>query len=367
MNCPKCGTTITTNERYCRNCGYDTAPPPPTIRAPAPTLPYASVNPTHTPSVNPHARTEFLPVNAPPTAQMQRPLSTTGEKRRSPLVIPLIAAGLLLAVAIAGTLAYVFWPGRNSGEAYSNALPDHFGIFIRSGEQLSELRRRDFSNALEGRDALVADTALPAAEARPVLILYAEQQDIPVSDLKLVQLDSLNQNGQVRYWNFQVAPVEGKREMKQLRVAGGLPAGKYAFALINGYINEGNHKFWPFEVKEGVAAPQEQPQTATIAVKANPSATPAAKQATPTPAATPNNEPPPGAKLAYCNDTNVLVRSAPDLTAKPVAKITKNQKLWAIGKSTNTSTWNGVTSDWTQVQLYNSTVRGWVFSSFISY
>lgn len=292
-------------------------------------------------------------------------MSTANERRRSPLVVPLVVVGALLIVAIAGTLAYLFWPGRNSGEASASTLPDHFGIFIRSGEKLNELRRRDFSNALEGRDALVADASLPTAEARPTLILYAEQQDIPVSDLKLVRLDSMNQNGQVRYWSFQVAPVEGHSGMKQIRIAGGLSAGKYAFSLINGYLNEGNHKFWPFEVKEGVAEPQEPPQTATVPVKANPQPTPAAKQAQP--AATPNNEPPPGASLGYCNDTNVLVRSAPDLKARAITKITKGQKLWAIGKSTNTSTWNGVTSDWTQVQLYNSATRGWVFSPFVSY
>jgi hypothetical protein len=279
-------------------------------------------------------------------------------------------AGALLIIGAGITLAYFFLSDRSDNASSGGPLPDHFGIFLRKDDQLSELRRRDFSNALEARDTLAADASLPAAAAQPILILYAEAQDIPVSDLKLVQLDSLNQNGQVRYWSFQVAPLEGRRGMKQIRVTGGLSTGRYAFALINGYLNEGNHKFWPFEVKEGVAEPGEQPQTATIPVKGNPSATPAANQtgqtqATPKP--TPSNEPPPGAKLGYCNDTNVFVRNAPDLKARPVTKITKGQKLWAIGKSSTTSTWNGVTSDWTQVQLYNSAQRGWVFSPFISY
>ncbi len=85
------------------------------------------------------------------------------------------------------------------------------------------------------------------------------------------------------------------------------------------------------------------------------------------PMATPSIIPPTGSRLAYCNDTNVFVRSAPDLSARPLTKITKGQKLWVIGKSSNLSTWNGVTSDWTQVQLYNDSMRGWVFSPFISY
>jgi hypothetical protein len=88
---------------------------------------------------------------------------------------------------------------------------------------------------------------------------------------------------------------------------------------------------------------------------------------TPTPKPTPSNEPPPGARLGYCNDTNVFVRNAPDLNAKPITKITRGQKLWVIGTSANYSTWNGVSSNWTQVQLYNSTLRGWVFTPFVSY
>jgi hypothetical protein len=325
------------------------------------------VNLTGDSAVDPNAKTEYLNVSAPPTAEILRPSSTASNGRRSPYIIPLTVIGVLLVVAIAGTLGYFFWPGLNSDTASGGALPDHFGIFIQSGDKLNELRRKDFSNALEGRDASASDSALPEAAARPVFILYAEARDIPVTDLKLVQLDSINQNGQVRYWGFQVAPLEGRRGMRQIRVAGGLPSGKYAFALINGYLNEGNHKFWPFEVKEGVSDPQEQPQVATIPVKANPTATPQPGQTTPTPKPTPNLEPPPGAKLGYCNDTNVFVRSSPDLNAKPVTKITKGQKLWAIGKSTSTTTWNGVTSDWTQVQLYQSATRGWVFSPFISY
>lgn len=341
-----------------------------TLRVPPPTEAYRPSNPTQPAqpaAVDPNAKTEYIHISAQPTQEMHRPLSTAeSPARRSPFVVPLTVAAVLLITALAATLAYLYWPGRDAQVNDGGALPDHFGIFIRQGEQLAELRRRDFSSAVEGRDALAGEAALPEAPAQPVLILYAEAQDIPVSDLKLVELGSINPNGQVRYWSFQVAPVEGRPLMRQIRVAGGLQTGRYAFALINGYLNEGNHKFWPFEVKEGAAQPQEQPQTATVPVKGD-----ASKQAqtTPTPAvkATPDTSPPPGAKLAYCNDTNVFVRSSPDLKARPVMKITKGQKLWAISRSSSTSTWNGVTSDWTQVQIYQSATRGWVFSPFISY
>ena len=369
MNCPNCGTEIPANERYCRNCGYDALAPAQTM--PSPTEAYSPSSFTGAPGVDSNAKTEILPAASQPTSETRVPFNTASQtqQRRSPLFVPLATAGAILLLIAVGALAYLYWPKRDSGGAGGKALPDHFGIFIQTDAQLSELRRRDFSNAAEGRDSLAGDAALPESASRPTLILYAEAQDIPVADLKLVQLDSINQNGQVRHWNFQAAPIEGQRLMKQLRVAGGLPTGKYAFVLFNGYLNEGNHKFWPFEVKDGVAEPEEQAQTTTIPVKANPNATPtpALSQTQPTPKPTPNTEPPPGAKLGYCNDTNVFVRSSPELTARPVTKITQGQKLWAIGKSTNTSTWNGITSDWTQVQLYQSTTRGWVFSPFVSY
>jgi hypothetical protein len=116
------------------------------------------------------------------------------------------------------------------------------------------------------------------------------------------------------------------------------------------------------------ASPSASGSTATPSptMTPSPTATPTPTP-TPTPKPTPNNEPPVGARLGYCNDTNVFVRNAPDLNARPVTKITRGQKLWVIGTSSNYSTWNGINSNWTQVQLYNSTVRGWVFSPFISY
>lgn len=126
----------------------------------------------------------------------------------------------------------------------------------------------------------------------------------------------------------------------------------------------------------GGAQPPERPQpTASPSVSTpspsptgQPTPTPTPTQSpSPTPTPTANNLPPPGARLGYCNDTNVFVRVAPDLNARPVTKITRGQKLWIIATSTNYSTWKGVNSNWTQVQLYNDSVRGWVFSPFISF
>lgn len=122
----------------------------------------------------------------------------------------------------------------------------------------------------------------------------------------------------------------------------------------------------PSEKPQPSANPSGPGSSATPSPTTQPTATPTPAPS-PTPIPTPNNAPPPGARLGYCNDTNVFVRAAPDLHARPVTKISRGQKLWVIATSTNYSTWNGINSNWTQVQIYNGTVRGWVFTPFVSY
>lgn len=115
-----------------------------------------------------------------------------------------------------------------------------------------------------------------------------------------------------------------------------------------------------------VASPSSTSSNATPTPTTQSTTTPT-PASSPTPKPTPNNDPPPGARLAYCNDTNVLVRNAPDLNARPTTKITRGQNIWVIGSSSNYSTWKGITSNWTQVQLYKGPTRGWVFTPFVSY
>jgi hypothetical protein len=218
---------------------------------------------------------------------------------------------------------------------------------------------------------MLGDATLPRADAKPVLILYAEPQDIPTSELKLVQLDGIDPSGSVRYWSFQVAPVEGgRRGMKQIKIPDGLASGKYALALMKDYLNEGNHKFWPFQVTEGASAPG-TPQVAMMQVKTSPGSGPTPRPTATTPTPKPS-EPPTGTTpatgtLVYCNDDNVVLRGTPSLTGPKVNKLMRGQKLWAIGVSENKSSWGRVTANWTHVQLYDRSQTGWVFSPFISY
>lgn len=131
---------------------------------------------------------------------------------------------------------------------------------------------------------------------------------------------------------------------------------------------------------EQVSSKSEKPEPTANTARSDSTATPTPQpspttQTTPSPASTPAPPPTPrptpnipvGARLGYCNDDRVFVRSAPDLNATPITKINRGRKLWVIGASSNYSTWNGVSSNWTQVQLYESSVRGWVFSPFVSY
>ena len=178
-------------------------------------------------------------------------------------------------------------------------------------------------------------------------------------------------SGSVRYWNFQVAPIEGgRRGMKQIRIPDGLASGKYALALMRDYLNEGNHKFWPFQVTEGAPSPG-TPQVATMQVKTSPGTGPTPKPPSTSPTQTPMPPPPsaPSATgtLVYCNDDNVVLRGSPSLTGPKVNKLMRGQKLWAIGVSPNKTSWGGVTANWTHVQLYDRSQTGWVFSPFISY
>lgn len=370
MNCPSCGTEIPLNERFCRNCGYDAMPPSPTINAAMPTLrgvPFQT--PTHRDAAAETAQMWAAPSTGPISAPLGPPPTTT--QRRSPLFIPALVGSIILALTAVGVIAYFVLRDKEAGTGTETAgtLPDHFGVFLRDGEKLTELRRLDFSDAIKGRDAMLGDATLPRAAARPVLILYAEPQDIPTSDLKLVQLDGIDPGGSVRHWSFQVAPIEGgRRGMKQIRIPDGLASGKYALALMRDYLNEGNHKFWPFQVADGVATPSGSPHVVTMQVKANPSAGPTPKPSaitpTPTRPTTPTSN---DGVLAYCNDDNVVLRGTPSLTGPKVNKLMRGQKVWVIGRSTNKSSWGGVTADWARVQLYDRSQTGWVFSPFISY
>jgi hypothetical protein len=344
MICPNCRTSNDNDgEIFCRECGaslINERQMPTMIMSPPP-LP---------------DNRAAIPPGATPYVSGAQPVSKKSK------TLPVLLA--VLAITCVGAVAYFFLLRPNKQQ--EGALPDHFGLFVRNKDTLGELRRGDFRDVIQARDAMMGDSSLLKVDAKPTLILYSEGPDIPVADLKLMQLDTVDASGKVSCWDYQVSPVEGHPGMKQLRVAGGLSSGKYAFALLNGYMNEGNHKFWPFQVVEDAPAPTDTPQLATIPLKPTPSPTPTAAaqaKAAPTPAPLP---PPAGATgVAYCNADNVVLRSSPNLNGAKIGRLSKGQRLYVMQLSSNYDTWNGITANWAYVQPENSSLQGWVFTYFV--
>lgn len=294
-----------------------------------------------------------------PASGRQALNNTIGKEQnmRGKTVLFAILAAVVV-VAIGAVIAYL---ALTRSTKQDGPLPDHYGVFVRNKDNLSELRRQEFRSAIQGRDTLIADSSLLRVEGKPELILYAEGQDIPVADLKLVQLDSMDPSGKVTYWSYQIAPIEGHPGMKQIRVASGLGSGKYAFALLNGFMDEGTHKFWPFQVNDNAPAPSDTPQVAMMTLKPKPESTPR-----PTvPTVGPVVPPPSGASIAYCTDNNVVLRSAPNLNGPKIGSLSRGQRLYVLQLSSNYDTWRGITANWAYVQPESGSARGWVFTHFV--
>ena len=244
-------------------------------------------------------------------------------------------------------------------------LPEYLGMFIQSKDKdkLDEIRRQDFTNALDGKDKLLKDDSLAGTESNPNLILYSDGKDIPLGDLRLIQLDTIKPDGSLKQIEFQVAPVEGKAEMKRIRISGGLANGKYAFAILNDFLDEGKHRFWAFQVKNSDKTNNDatlKAITITLKPKKEKSNTTTTTQTN-----TPVNPPPTGS-YAYCKNNNVVLRSSPSLTASKVDGLYSGQRLYVMNISDNTTTWRGITGKWAYVETDNGNT-GWVFAPLLRY
>lgn len=193
----------------------------------------------------------------PINATVQRPMPPLGQslyttpgavqppvKQRSAWPWLLAGLGALLVLVLAGGIFAVYQL------APREVLPTHLGLFVQTDakDRVDEIRRQDLANAIEGKTSLLKDEPLPAVPASPNLIL--NDGSINVNDVRLVQLDTIKDDGSMKTIDLQAAQVEGKPEMKRLRVPDGLANGKYAFAIFDSYINEGKQRFWPFQVRD---------------------------------------------------------------------------------------------------------------------
>jgi hypothetical protein len=72
--------------------------------------------------------------------------------------------------------------------------------------------------------------------------------------------------------------------------------------------------------------------------------------------------------LAYCNANNLWVRSTPVLDLSKgnvVGELTRGSRVWILRESTHYDTYNGITSNWAEVQATDRPLRGWVFRYYL--
>jgi Bacterial SH3 domain len=72
--------------------------------------------------------------------------------------------------------------------------------------------------------------------------------------------------------------------------------------------------------------------------------------------------------LAYCNANSLNIRSSPVLDmskTNQVGELRRGDQVWIIRESSNYDTYNGVTSNWAEVQTVNGSLHGWVFRYYL--
>lgn len=410
MNCPRCSAVNDINNAFCVNCGEvfrASSNLPPTLLPPSdieqskvPTQDFPASRREENdypsdPTVFGGRQPNFQPSNAnyqqsnasfqPSNADYQYsnanfnpsipffPPPQPAPKPRYGLWIAVIG-GLLLLIFGGAVGAYFL---LNKPKTPAEVLPNHLGIFFQNNEKtaVEEIKKQDYTNALEGKDKILKDETMPTIESKPNLILYSDGKDIPLNDLKLIQLDSIKSDGTMKQIDFKATPIDGKPEMKRLWFAENLAKGKYAFALLDGFLDDGKHKLWVFQVKNSDKTDNASLlKDLTVALKnkssnsnqqnTNTNANVETTKVTPTPK--PSVVPPVGSRTGFANTNNVVVRAAPSLDARKVSGLKNRQKVYVLGSSNNYDYWNGLEGNWVNIQT-ESGQRGWVFSPFISY
>jgi hypothetical protein len=234
----------------------------------------------------------------------------------------------------------------------SAPLPEHFGVFALSGDNLKELNKKELKDFNKEKDSVINQDSMPNLSAKPEMIVFSDS-GIPLDKLKLVNLDAIKEDGNYQYIDYQIAPIEGKSDMKKLRVDAGLANGKYA-------IDDGSHKFWAFQVSNSEINENSAIQTAKLDMKPKPVSVTKPVETFVAP------PPPKDSKSAFCNNRNVMLRSSPSLTASVVGRLQRGQTVYVTDTSSNYDWWNGINSNWAYVQLPNGK-RGWVFHNFVTY
>lgn len=378
MHCPYCNTVNDDENSFCVSCGKTIVQDLETL---SDFVPPTQIYPKDRSGEPESRQTAFPPTNVknqPPPIFGQSSLypNVPEQKRRTGLIIGLVAA-LLIVSGIIGVGGYYIWQqDQQSGAA--EVLPDHFGMFVQNKERtnLVEIKQTDVTNAVGQKEELLGDGSLAVWGENASFILFSDAKDVAITDLKLVQLDTVKEDGTMSQIEFQAAPIDGKPTMKKLRVPGGIAKGNYAFVLFNGFLDEGNHKLWAFQVKisnksdnsdiaKSVAISVKDPAKSAEKDKSK-SPEEEAKKQVETSKKDSKAAPPPGSSVAYCNGNDVLLRGSPSLTGKKIGKLSKGQRIYIMYYSENYDEWRGTTANWAFVQT-ESGGRGWVFTPFVYY
>lgn len=372
MICPNCQTFNQSENVFCVNCGTTVSqaadlPPTQFFQSPKATTDQAPLK---------SEETAVLPVNQfdPSMANFTPsvPHSAIRQPSKNKKLFLLIgaAAGLFLLI---GIIVFFVLVKNPTG---TETLPEHLGMFIQSPgkDKITEIRKQDFASAVEGADKLLNNDGLTIAEENPNLILYSDGKDVPLNDLRLIRLDTIKPDGNLKQLDFQAAPVENKTEMKRIRIPGGIAVGKYAFAILDGHLDDGKHKFWAFEVKNSAKSNSDADmKSTTVSIKPQQNTKSSETSTNPTNTATQPSAPiapPPGATIRYVSTTDVIFRSGPSQSASARGKLSAGQKVYVLGYSSNyeyfqsKKTGQSFNSNYAEVQTENGR-RGWVYAAFL--
>lgn len=379
MICPNCSVLNEDGYVFCVNCGAhftnnsgEQAGSSSSVQIPPTVISPQNINTSNS------VETSVVPryQNSIPNFQQTQftPGSNYVQPRRKSNAL-LIGGGLfVLLLLLVGGGAAVYFVNQNSGTAES--LPAHFGLFFQNQEKnaVSEIKKQDFTSVTAAKDEIMKNESLPSLPAKPNFVLYAENKDIPHDELKLIQFDSIKEDGSLKQLDIQVAPVEGKPEMKRIRTPENIANGKYAFALFNGFFDEGKHKFWAFSVKNSEKSDNgELAKNITLNLKPKDE-----KQQSP-PAQTDNQKkelseapppqtasvpPPAGARIGFLTQGNVVMRAAPTQYSAKIGGFKSGQKVYIINYSGNYESFKHLYSNYAYVQT-ESGKRGWVYAAFL--
>ncbi len=358
MICTNCNTPNEADNVFCVNCGNAVTARP---GASMPTIPlsqsYVSSDSTETSVVN------FGQAPGPMPSYTPNPpyLGENKAKKTNPVVW--IGVGLVAVIGLIAVGALFFLSAAGGGEVF----PEHLGMFVQSAtkDRNDEISKQDFSKVIEAKDSFMKNDNLATLDPQPNLILYADGKDIPVNDLRLIQLDTIKDDGTMKQLDFQAALVDGKPAMKRLRVPEALANGKYAFALLDGFFNDGKHKFWAFQVKNSSKSENgDALKASSFPLKSGTSAQPPTqtnlpRASVPAPVRIPV-EPPAGARVAYTKTGNVLIRATPSLSGPVRGKIGGGQQVFVFG-FTGYDCFKGQCGQWAQIQT-TSGASGYILS-----